>query len=270
MGTDETGPSAAGMPSAEWIVAAAGLITCAGTDRFPSALRHILEQACGFESMVVTAHEGKAAPKSLYHDLNDLQAAVSIEFYSSGPFLLDPFYIACRNDIDPGAYRLLDVAPKSFLRSDYYRTFYRKIRLHDEMAILLRNGEDNWIIVSLARTRTRTRFEEAERNRVNRLFPLVEAAILRNWGKPASERDTSPASTSDRLRGFASDLLSPREADIIHLILQGHSTRTISTFLGIAEGTVKVHRHHAYGKLGIHSQSELFSLAANYLAAVPS
>lgn len=245
-------------------------MNCVGTDRFPSALRQVLEQACTFESMLVTAHEGKSAPRSLYHDLNDLQAAVSVEFYSSGPFLLDPFYLACRNNIEPGAYRLLDVAPKSFLRSDYYKTFYRKIRLHDEMAVLLQNGEDNWIIVSLARTRTRLRFGEAARHRVNRLFPLVEAAILRNWGKPATERETELSSASDRLRGFASDLLSPREADIIHLILQGHSTRTISTFLGIAEGTVKVHRHHAYGKLGIHSQSELFSLATNYLSTLPS
>ncbi|WP_428647155.1 helix-turn-helix transcriptional regulator [Roseibium sp.] len=266
----ETSSERTELPSADWIEAAADLMICVGTDRFSSALRHILELACRFESMLVTAHEGNAAPKSLYHDLNDLQAAVSVEFYSSGPFLLDPFYIASRNNIDPGAYRLLDVAPKSFLRSDYYRTFYRKIRLHDEMAILLRNGEDNWIIVSLARTRTRARFDEEERDRVNRLFPLIEAAILRHWAKPGGNRQSDASTAADRLRGFASDVLSPREADIIHLILQGHSTRTISTFLGIAEGTVKVHRHHAYGKLGIHSQSELFSLATDYLATLPS
>lgn len=253
-------------PSADWIEAVADLVRSVRTDRFPVVLRQTLDRACRFDSMLVTAYDGYSAPKSLYHDLDELQATLSIELYASGPYLLDPFYLACRNGMEPGTYRLLDIAPKGFLRSEYYRTFYRKVRIHDEMAILLNPGDETWISVSLARTRARARFEETDRDSVDRLCPLIEAAIEWNWGQAAAVRKAGQISAADRLSGFAADILSPREADIVQLILQGHSTRTISTFLGIAEGTVKVHRHHAYAKLGIHSQSELFSLATGYLA----
>lgn len=251
-------------PDPQWVTALAAALGTLGSERFPTALRQMLALICPFESMLITRYRGHAAPRWLYHDLDDMQAAVSVELYSAGPYLLDPFYQACRNNIPPGAYRILDVAPKSFARSQYYRTFYRKIRVLDELALLVRLDQDDWIIVSLARTQTRARFSDAELAAMSEVFPMMAAGVVANWG----EADQSPpplSLTADRLRDFARDLLSPREADVVHLVLQGHTSRAIATFLGVAEGTVKVHRHHAYAKLGIHSQSELFSLATRYL-----
>jgi hypothetical protein len=43
-------------------------------------------------------------------------------------------------------------------------------------------------------------------------------------------------------------------------VLRGHSSDSISQQLGIAQGTVKIHRKNIYNKLKISSQSELFSL----------
>jgi DNA-binding CsgD family transcriptional regulator len=255
------------LPHPSWIDANRDLLIAIGSDRFPVALRTMLGLACRFDSMLITAFAGTATPRSLYHDLDDTQALLSVEYYGSGPYLRDPLFQACRNDIAPGAYRMADVTDGGFLNSDYYLNFFRKVRIFDELGVLLRFGPQSWVIISLARSRTRAEYTPQERDDLNSLFPLVEAAIQKQWPQLATpETKDQPAHIAkDRLRDFATDLLSPRESEIIQLILQGHSTKTIASFLNIAAGTVKVHRHHAYSKLGIGSQSELFALSTRYL-----
>ncbi len=49
-------------------------------------------------------------------------------------------------------------------------------------------------------------------------------------------------------------------------MLRGHSSESISRRFGIYTGTVKIHRKNIYAKLGISSQSELFSRFISYLS----
>lgn len=66
-------------------------------------------------------------------------------------------------------------------------------------------------------------------------------------------------------RHFGSSRLSEREAEIVRLILKGHSSKAIARMLGNSPETVKVHRKRVYTKLGLGSAGELFSL---FMAAV--
>jgi two-component system, NarL family, nitrate/nitrite response regulator NarL len=59
-----------------------------------------------------------------------------------------------------------------------------------------------------------------------------------------------------RLRGAAA-LLTPRERDIVRLVSIGQRNRAIADRLGISEGTVKMHLHNVYAKLGIESRTQL-------------
>lgn len=52
--------------------------------------------------------------------------------------------------------------------------------------------------------------------------------------------------------------LSPRELDIIELVLHGHSTDAIAECLGLTRGTVKNYRRRIYSKLEISTERELF------------
>lgn len=253
--------------ASEWIRAFARLIDQEANDSFPAALRAMLELSCAFDSMLVTRYPPHAPPVSLYHDLDEVQAAISVQFYATGPFLLDPLYQHCRNGGEPGTYRLLDLASDGFLRSEYYRTFYRKIRISDEIGVLIRQGDEGWLIVSLARAARRARFTIEEAERINALFAIIAAAAQRHWGKEEMQSIRSETSMEDRLANFATAQLSSREAQIVQLVLQGHSTPAVSAHLGITEGTVKVHRHNAYSKLGIGSQAELFALATRHFLA---
>ena len=62
------------------------------------------------------------------------------------------------------------------------------------------------------------------------------------------------------LADFGTSLLTERETQVIHLVLHGHSTKTVAEKLNISMETVKLHRKHAYAKLEVGSQAELFYL----------
>jgi DNA-binding NarL/FixJ family response regulator len=52
-------------------------------------------------------------------------------------------------------------------------------------------------------------------------------------------------------------ILTEREIDIMRLVAKGLSNQAIGTELSIGEGTVKVHVHNIYGKLGINNRVDL-------------
>ena len=62
------------------------------------------------------------------------------------------------------------------------------------------------------------------------------------------------------LAAFGASVLTRRERQVVELVLLGHNTRLIAEKLGISIETVKLHRKHAYAKLDISSQAELFFL----------
>lgn len=54
--------------------------------------------------------------------------------------------------------------------------------------------------------------------------------------------------------------LTPRERSIVQMVGDNMRTRAIAERLGISEGTVKVHLHNAYEKLGVSSRVEIVLL----------
>jgi two-component system, NarL family, nitrate/nitrite response regulator NarL len=62
----------------------------------------------------------------------------------------------------------------------------------------------------------------------------------------------APPSTAD---------LTPRESDVVRQVAQGLRNKEIARNLGITEGTVKMHLHNLYEKLGVSSRTELALLA---------
>ena len=67
-------------------------------------------------------------------------------------------------------------------------------------------------------------------------------------------------STREKLSSLG---LSPRQAEIAALVLQGRSNRVVASDLGISEQTVKDHLHDIFNKLKIKSRYQLIFLCAN-------
>ncbi len=53
----------------------------------------------------------------------------------------------------------------------------------------------------------------------------------------------------DRL--VADEPLTPRESEVAELVLRGLGNKVIARKLGLQVGTVKIHLHHIYQKLGV-------------------
>ena len=53
------------------------------------------------------------------------------------------------------------------------------------------------------------------------------------------------------------ELLTPREADVLDLLQQGHSNGEIAASLHVSVETVRTHARHIYRKLGVRTRREL-------------
>ena len=69
-------------------------------------------------------------------------------------------------------------------------------------------------------------------------------------------------------RTFGASLLSPREKDVLELMLRGSGTDTSAQRLEIAVETVRRHRKSIYRKLDVSSQTDLFSLFLNSMSCL--
>ena len=81
-------------------------------------------------------------------------------------------------------------------------------------------------------------------------------------GEQSIERDAVTRAVNRALgreaaTGEVAGTLTPREIEIVRMIAQGLRNRVIAERLTISEGTVKVHLHNIYEKLGVNGRLEL-------------
>jgi FixJ family two-component response regulator len=89
--------------------------------------------------------------------------------------------------------------------------------------------------------------------RSDELLKGVERALIRS----AEQRRRSEEKNDVR---HLLDLLTPREFEVMELVITGMLNKQIAGELGIAEKTVKVHRGRMMHKLGVPSVAELMKL----------
>jgi DNA-binding CsgD family transcriptional regulator len=112
---------------------------------------------------------------------------------------------------------------------------------------------------SFARWNAAPAFLRAELDILQAIQPAVAALCIGHWANLRPMQDQAPGLAA--AAGLApSRALSAREAEIVTMILQGHSTESIALRLDIAPGTVKIHRKNIYRKMQISTQAELFAV----------
>lgn len=253
----------------EWHSALGRVIEQQNSAAFPGSLVDALSKVVGFNHSVMFAYRGTDQPLALHDTFTPEQREVFVTMYQAGPYLLDPFYQAYRNKVAPGLYRIRQLAPDRFYQSEYFRSYYIQTGLKEEIGFLLDVPGGIRIVISLMRSKASPAFSEREMMLLHGVEPVVRALANRHWlslehgwsgelwypGMTALETQID-----DAFQDFGRSILTQRECEVVGMVLRGHSSYSISQQLGIAQGTVKIHRKNIHKKLGISSQSELFSL----------
>lgn len=76
--------------------------------------------------------------------------------------------------------------------------------------------------------------------------PAAAAVLLGEYRRSLARRGVT-----DRY-----ELLSDREREVLQLMAEGHSSKSIAAVLGISPATVETHRSHVFEKLDLHSIAE--------------
>ena len=97
---------------------------------------------------------------------------------------------------------------------------------------------------------------------------LIEAIKALNEGKAFFSPEISKVLAEDYVREITVrgvedtyELLTPREKEILHLLVEGKSNKEIAASLSLSLYTVETHRRNLQGKLNLHSFAELILYA---------
>lgn len=234
-------------------------------EEFPAAMADTLRVVAPYSYTVIFAYRGNERPLDLFDDFPASKRQVFVTDYQEGPYLLDPFYLAATRPVETGLYRLRDFAPDRFYQGEYFRSYYEKTGLAEEIAFFVDLPDEVMVVLSLMRADKV--FSSREFRELETFLPVVHACVRQHWSSLAQRFRAPEQSAKHRsenriertFHSFGEGILTPREREVVEYTLKGHSAEAVGGILSISPGTVRIHRRNIYAKLRISSQGELFS-----------
>ena len=248
---------------ANWHADVAGLVASEDSQVTAQRLVSLICSTVVNNGTGLLAFHKDAPPEVLHHSLAPMPERHYLDRYLAGPYLLDPLYQLALSDEKPSMCRFRDTTPDRFHSSEYFRQYRERTHLVDEMDFLLGISPVTTVVMVVGRMEKR--FTRYELNRLRLIEPIIRSAMQKVWDGISGNRprDAGDHGMHQRLtacfENFGEATLTQREQEITQLLLRGHSSKSIARELGIAPGTVMVHKRNLFGKLGITSQFQLFS-----------
>jgi DNA-binding CsgD family transcriptional regulator len=248
-------------------------IAALGTEHFFPTLIEAVNGQVKIDYPQIWLYHKDLPPRVLYHEIPPAAVPSQIDDYLDGPYSEDPFYQTSMNQPRAKIYRLSRVTMGKLQQSDYYRNYYADTGTSDEAVYLAKLHGGNVINLSMMRLPEHGEFSEQEYESLYLLAEPVSELI-----KSHSEHDDFAVTHLIQpgidhqidlaFRTFGASLLSPREKDVLEMMLRGYGTDISADRLGIALETVRRHRKSIYRKLDVSSQTDLFSLFLNAMSCL--
>jgi DNA-binding CsgD family transcriptional regulator len=244
-----------------------------GTDKFFPALVEAVNGQIRIDYPQVWLYHRDLPPRVLYHEIPEQAIASQVHEYLEGPYREDPFFQASMNQPRARIYRLSRVTLGKLKQSEYYQEYYGDTGTVDEAIYLSKLRGGNVINLSMMRLPQHGAFSDEEYQSLYLLADPVSELLkshsehndfaVTHLIQPGIDHQIDLA-----FRTFGASLLSPREKDVLELMLRGYGTDTSGDRLGIAVETVRRHRKSIYRKLDVSSQTDLFSLFLNAMSCL--
>lgn len=247
-----------------------------GEATFYGELLKAFRKHLGADLSMVMRYSRRNAPEYLIHDGLESE---HMEMYLRGLYRVDPIYRLCRQRRVQGVKDLAAVSTPADRSGDYFNVFLRLTGMADDLAMLLPVDAETYVGVVYER---KTLFQSYEVAGMRTLFPLIESLhqlhlrVICAQSPPNAvgrakqengvpEPGLLPVDHRAALGSFLRDELTPRERDIVHLILMGYPNIKIAERLKLSVNTVKNHKKRMYLKLDITTERELFLAFVNFL-----
>ncbi|MBC3475655.1 helix-turn-helix transcriptional regulator [Pseudomonas taiwanensis] len=252
----------------------AKLITAIGSTNLGQCVCTLLDGMVCFDMSCLYLFRFDQPAVLLYNGYNGQISSRTLDAYSRGGYLLDPFYVASMNRHPGGLWRMAELAPDSFFSSGFAispdihpcvsSTHGTQI---DEIGYIVHLQARAALVFSFMKAQEHGSFSDNEVVYLQQLTPLIRA-VLEQHGRqlPYAVEATDVDSKLESAFVGALGQLTEAQRYIAKLLLQGHSSTSIARQLGLSEGTVKVHKHNLYQRLEISSHSELFRLFISYIS----
>jgi DNA-binding NarL/FixJ family response regulator len=255
-------------PNESWCRAISDVLRGVDTPEFPEQLARVLREIVPLDRAIVYVLRRDDAPLVLYADQPKKSAAAkrATELYCAGGYRFDPYYRA-----------FLAGTASGFTTSTGESGVARRWQRAHHVAYLSPVSTQACVVALVVRTPGGRAFAPGELDRLRAVDDVLTSALRLHWKTCAERQTLSTGETDGMLRQqveaaldrFGTCTLTPREGQVVRLLLRGHSTKAAAESLGIAVATTALHRKRAYAKLGVCSQAELFYLFIRSLTTPP-
>ncbi|MGZ0703085.1 helix-turn-helix transcriptional regulator [Pseudomonas sp. L5B5] len=243
---------------ADWHQMLARLLENSTHPGFPDLLSHSLQSLLAHDNVVIKSYRPGCRPQILYEDYPAQHHERYIARYLDDIYRLDP--VSC-SIVDGRTSGILRINPRTcqLHGTDYYRHYYQELDLADEIDVLVPADARTTLVMSIGR-RSRRPASTRELQALHNVYPILQH-LLRSFSEQhPGQAGPAISPLEAALATFAEDLLTPRERQVVRLMLQGNPGKLIARHLGISHGTVKVHRRNIYARLSVSSQMQLCDL----------
>ncbi len=225
---------------------------------FWSSLVRVLNEYVQIDNWVVLIFSNQQVQVVSLPEVADTEEVDAfIHRYVKELYMLDPFYIADRENPQSGFFHMLDVAPEHFLETEYYHQYFEQYISVDEAQYNVRLDAERTLCVSFG---SNVRFNQEQITMLDIIKPWVTALMHQRmcFEVDVAKDVSEPAPWPETIASLGT-LITAREKDVLKLLLSGFSNKEIAGKLSLSAETIKVHRRNIYTKLNIKSQSELFT-----------
>ncbi len=242
--------------------AIANIISRLGEDPFVSDLISLLKEVVSFDSSLIMAYPGEGQLRIVHDDLMSRDRKVFNTKYREGLWAMSPLYLrACSGFRGP--FHIRDMAPKSFKQSNFYKHYWSKSGTIDQFAYISQLPGGTPLVLSLERSAALRAYNNNEIRRLKSCSEVIVALMEKHWQEGLNSIVSSkhllqigPETLLDR---FSTPHLTPREKEVLELLLKGLSNKLIGRELGISHETVKVYCKNLYAKTGVAGRPEIYA-----------
>jgi DNA-binding CsgD family transcriptional regulator len=268
--------------STSWVEAIASAIDHINSGSCPQHLVKAVGTLVKFDMAMSVVYRRHSKPFYVCDTFKTEIAKQGLSNYINNTYVLNPAYAAYCDKLKAGVYRIHELSSENSVSSEHYHSLKIKRMPNEELEYVTEcwpHGMEEIFLaislpademgeISLLRGRSKGGFSDTDIDLLKIHLPLIAAVYRQYWIKARcyASIDSTVPPMDYLLKTVFDDQLSNRENQVAALVLKGTSGQDIADELGISLTTVKTHRKNLYLKLGITTQTELFSLALNALA----